>query len=61
MNRVESKVIKPVKLTEAELVLIDAGLAELDRGEGMTFEQARDLARNRTKAWMRDDPPSVAA
>ena len=25
------------KITEAELALIDQGIAEVDRGEGMTF------------------------
>jgi len=43
---------KSIKFTEAELALIDQGIAELDRGEGVTFEQARKLARERTKAWM---------
>jgi len=40
-----------VKLTEAELALIDQGIAELERGEGITFQQARELARKRTKEW----------
>jgi predicted transcriptional regulator len=52
MDEKTTEASKTVKFTEAELALIDQGIAELDRGEGMTFQQARELARKRTKAWM---------
>lgn len=52
---------KPVIFTDAELALIDQGLEALERGEGMTLEEAMELARKRTKAWMSTKPDSLSA
>ncbi len=42
---------KPVKLSSEELAAIDA-VAPYEPGKGMTAEEAHELARKRTRAWM---------
>lgn len=60
MPKKETQEKQAVKFTEAELALIDQGIAEIARGEGMTFEQARELARKRSKQWMATSQQSAA-
>lgn len=52
---------KTEKFTDEQLAMIDQGLAEFERGEGMTAEQALQLARERTKAWMNVTAQSLSA
>jgi predicted transcriptional regulator len=49
----QSEKKKPVTFSEAQLALIDQGLAEFERGEGMTPEEAHELARKGTQAWLK--------
>jgi len=49
----EEKVVDSVRFSEEQLALIDQADAELDRGEEMTMEEAHELAKERTKAWMK--------
>jgi predicted transcriptional regulator len=49
------------QFTEEQLAMIDQGLAEFERGEGMSAEQALKLAKQRTKAWMNVTAQSLNA
>ena len=52
---------EPIQFSDAELAMIDQGVAELDRGEGMSFDEAHELARKRTQAWMKVTPTDRSA
>lgn len=52
---------KPVKLSDAELAMIDEGLADLENGKLMSLEEAHDLARKRTEAWLKVTPEDRSA
>jgi hypothetical protein len=51
---------KPTILTPAELAAIDEA-EPYDAGLGMTLEEAHELARKRTQAWMNVTPKNRAA
>jgi predicted transcriptional regulator len=42
---------KPVEFTEAQLSMIDQGLAEFASREGMTSEETKNLAKKGADAW----------
>jgi hypothetical protein len=42
---------EPTVLTSEEYAAVDAGQASFERGEGMSFDEALELARERTRAW----------
>jgi hypothetical protein len=52
---------------ENETILTDAELAAIDEAEpyeaglGLSLEEARELARKRTQAWLRVRPEDLAA
>ena len=52
---------RAVKFTQEQLAMIDQGLAEFERGEGMSAEEALELARQRTRAWMDIAPQNLSA
>ena len=43
---------KPVVLTPEEYAAVDAAQASYEQGEEMTFDEAMELARERTRVWM---------
>ena len=42
---------KPTVLTPEEYAAVDAAQASFERGEGMSFDEALELARKRTRVW----------
>jgi predicted transcriptional regulator len=49
------------EFAEDQLAMIDQGLAEFERGEGVSAEEALKLAKERTKAWMNVTAQSLSA
>jgi predicted transcriptional regulator len=55
------KAKKPIRFTKEQNALIDEGIAAMERGESMSAEEAHELARKRTKAWMGIEAKNLSA
>jgi len=52
---------EPVEFTPEQNEAIRKGFEGLAKGEGMSAEEAHELARKRTKAWMQAAPQNLSA
>jgi hypothetical protein len=55
------KAKNPIRFTKDQNALIDEWIAAMERGEGMSSEEAHELARKRTQAWMSIEPKNLSA
>lgn len=56
----ESKGEEPIRLTEEQMEMVRQATKEFERGESVTPEEARKVARERTKAWLKKVPGESA-